>query len=235
MISVCMATRNGAIFIREQLDSILPQLNQEDEIVISDDCSTDDTLTVIRSFQDPRIRLFESRSERGITRNFEASLKASKGEFIFLADQDDVWLPGKVKKMEKALKDYDLMMSDCQLVDDNLRVQRHSFYDLNKSGKGFFKNLIKNSYMGCCMAFNRRIRERALPFPSDIPMHDFWIGLIAEIYFSVYFMPEILVLHRRHDSNASTSGDPSQLTINQKLAHRYRIVKNLFIHKYYAG
>jgi glycosyltransferase involved in cell wall biosynthesis len=230
-----MATRNGASFLKEQIDSILPQLGLEDEIVISDDCSGDDTLTVIRTFQDSRIRLLESRSEKGITRNFEASLKASHGDYIFLADQDDVWLPGKVKRMKQALKQYDLVISDCHLVDDTLQVLQRSFYDLNRSGKGLIKNLIRNSYMGCCMAFTKKLKERALPFPSDIPMHDFWIGLIAELYFRIHFMPEALVLHRRHDSNASTSGDLSPNSINEKLAQRYRIIKNLIIHKSYAG
>jgi len=235
MVSVCMATKNGATFIKEQIESILPQLGTKDEIVISDDCSGDDTLTVIRTFQDPRIRLLESRSEKGITKNFEASLSASKGQFIFLADQDDVWLPGKVNKMKRALKNFDLVMSDCHLVDDNLEVQERSFYDLNRSGKGLIRNLIKNSYMGCCMAFTKRLKDRSLPFPADIPMHDFWIGLIAELYFSVHFMPEALVLHRRHNSNASTSGKSSHNSINARIAQRYRLVKNLFIHKYHAG
>ena len=235
MVSVCMATKDGSRFLKEQLDSILPQLTSEDEIIISDDCSSDDTLTVIRSFQDTRIRLLEPTSEMGITRNFEACLNASRGDFIFLADQDDVWLPGKVRKMKKALKDYDLVMSDCRLVDDNLYVQRHSFYDLNRSGKGLLKNLIRNSYMGCCMAFTRRTKESALPFPRDIPMHDFWIGLVAELHFRVYFLPEALVLHRRHQSNASTSGKSSRYPISQKLLIRYRMIKNLFIHKYHAA
>lgn len=235
MVSVCMATRNGETFIKEQLDSILPQLTPEDEIVISDDCSGDGTLTIIRSFQDSRIRLLASSSEKGITKNFEASLNASKGDFIFLADQDDVWLPEKISKMKQALLNHDLVMSDCHLVDDTLELQGESFYHLNKSGKGLFKNLVKNSYMGCCMAFTKRLKERALPFPVDIPMHDYWVGLVAELYFSVCFLPDALVLHRRHDSNASTSGRASQHSINQKVAQRYRMIKNLFMHKYHAG
>ena len=235
MVSVCMATKNGATFIKEQVASILPQLGPDDEIVVSDDCSSDDTLTILRTFQDSRIRLLESRPEKGINRNFEASLMASKGDFIFLADQDDVWLPGKVNKMTHALKNYDLVLSDCHLVDDHLQMQKASFFNINKSGKGLFRNLLKNSYMGCCMAFTKRLKDRALPFPADIPMHDCWIGLLAEIYFDVYFMPEILVLHRRHDANASTSGRSSQYSINEKLIQRYRMMKNLFIHKYYAG
>lgn len=230
-----MATRNGAKFIKEQLDSILPQLNKDDEIIISDDFSCDDTLSIIRSFLDPRIQIIESKAECGVSKNFEASLNASKGEYIFLADQDDVWLPSKVEKMRNALQHYDLVMSDCHLVDHSLRLKKISFYDLNNSGKGLLKNLIKNSYMGCCMAFTRRLKNRALPFPADIPIHDFWIGLIGEVFFKVHFMREVLVLHRRHDSNATTSGGSSQQSVHEKLAHRFRLVKNLFKHKYYAG
>lgn len=230
-----MATKNGAAFLHEQLVSILKQLKPEDEIVISDDCSIDNTLAVIRTLQDPRIRLLESGVEKGIAKNFEASISASKGDFIFLADQDDVWLPEKVKKMKQAMHAYDLVISDCHLVDDNLRIQQPSFYRFNKSGKGFLKNLMRNSYMGCCMAFTKTLKERALPFPSDIPMHDFWIGMVGELYFKVHFMDEVLVLHRRHGANASTSGRSSRHSINEKLAHRYKIIKNLFLHKYYAG
>lgn len=235
MVSVCMATKNGAAFIREQLDSILPQLNPCDEIIISDDFSRDDTVSIIRSLRDPRIQVIENTSERGISKNFETSLSASRGNYIFLADQDDVWLPEKVEKMRNSLQHYDLVMSDCQLVDYALQLKKNSFYDLNHSGKGLFKNLIRNSYMGCCMAFNLKLKHRALPFPADIPIHDFWIGLIGELYFNVHFMREILVLHRRHDSNASTSGESSQQSIQEKLTYRYRLVKNLFIHRYYAG
>lgn len=234
MVSVCMGTKNGAAFIREQLESILPQLGRNDEIVISDDCSSDDTLAIIRSLADPRITILESACERGITRNFEASLMASKGEYVFLGDQDDVWLPGKINVMRQALEEYDLVISDCKLVDDTLRTQNNSFYTVNKSGPGLFKNIIKNSYMGCCMAFTRRLKDKALPFPADVPIHDFWIGLIAELYFNVHFLPDILVLHRRHGANASTSGNSSRHSINQKILNRYRVVKNLFMHKYYA-
>src|SRR5690606_2515354 len=139
MVSVCMATKNGATFLQEQVDSILPQLRPEDEIVISDDCSGDDTLNVIRTIHDPRIRLLQCDSEMGIARNFEISINASRGDYIFLADQDDVWLPDKVKMMKYALQQYDLVMSDCHLVDDRLNILQRSFYRINRSGQGFLR------------------------------------------------------------------------------------------------
>lgn len=229
-----MATKNGATFLQEQVDSILPQLRPEDEIVISDDCSGDDTLNVIRTIHDPRIRLLQCDSEMGIARNFEISINASRGDYIFLADQDDVWLPDKVKMMKYALQQYDLVMSDCHLVDDRLNILQRSFYRINRSGQGFLRNLFRNSYMGCCMAFTKRLKERVLPFPPDIPMHDFWIGLVAELHFRVHFMPDVLVLHRRHGGNASTSGGLSRHPIRHRFMQRCRMLKNLLIHKHYV-
>jgi glycosyltransferase involved in cell wall biosynthesis len=235
MISVCMATKDGAQYLSEQLDSILPQLRPHDELVISDDASTDDTISIILSYKDHRIKLLRNHAPKGIPRNFEASLQASRGNFIFLADQDDVWVPTKVSVMLKQLQHYDLVISDCVIVDHRLQIKTDSFFTHNNSGKGFIKNIFKNSYMGCCMAFSRALLDRALPFPNDIPMHDFWIGLIGELYFNVHFVPESLVYHRRHASNASSTTNSSSFGYSEKFSSRYRIIKNLFFHKVYAG
>lgn len=235
MISVCMATKNGASYVAAQIDSILLQLSADDELIISDDGSSDDTVQIIQSYQDKRIKLIRHNIPQGVTRNFEASLKASSGDFIFLADQDDVWLPSKVEVMRYHLKEHDLVISDCLVVDHSLRIKNRSFFTHNKSGKGLIRNILKNSYMGCCMAFNRRLLNRALPFPKDIPIHDFWIGLIGEMYFKVQFIPDVLVYHRRHASNASSTGGASVFSLPRKVANRYRIIKSLFLHKSYAG
>lgn len=235
MISVCMASLNGAKYIAEQIDSILLQLNSGDELIVSDDGSTDDTIAIIKSYQDSRIRLIQNNFSGGVAKNFETSLKISKGDFIFLADQDDVWVPAKIKVMLHQLKYYDLVISDCLMMDHALKTKSGSFFSANNSGRGLIRNIFRNSYMGCCMAFNRKLLNRALPFPKDIPIHDFWIGLIGEMYFKVHFMPEVLVYHRRHSSNASSTGEGSSLSLRQKIRNRYRIVKNLFLHKSYAA
>ena len=124
-----MATYNGEKFIREQIASILPQLNLEDELIISDDNSSDDTVEIIRSFKDARIQLLHH-SPCGVAWNFENALKQAKGEYIFLADQDDVWLPGKVDAVMKEFRNgnYDLITTNCTVTDSQLNVIQEKFY-----------------------------------------------------------------------------------------------------------
>ena len=105
MTSVCMATYNGQKYLREQIESILCQLSANDELVISDDHSTDSTVDIIRSYGDSRIKMYANELTKGVTHNFENALNKSKGDIIFLADQDDVWLPNKISKMEKKFHD----------------------------------------------------------------------------------------------------------------------------------
>ena len=221
-----MAVKNGAQFVKEQIDSIIPQLGENDELIISDDHSTDDTCLIIRSYNDPRIRLI-SNPHSGIISNFENSLLLSRGEFIFLCDQDDVWVSNKVSLSLQHLVNYDLVISDCLIISQQHQKKKGSFFELNHSGKGLVKNLIRNSYMGCCMAFHRKVLEKAIPFPKKIPMHDLWIGLIGELYFNVAFIPDKLVYHRRHSNNASSSSEKSPYSLLQKINFRYKVVKNL--------
>jgi glycosyltransferase involved in cell wall biosynthesis len=104
MISVCMATYNGAKYIKEQMDSILCQLGKDDEVVVSDDGSTDSTLDIVAEYGDSRIKIVRNTGAHNFIRNFENSLKAAHGDYIFLADQDDVWLPDKVAKIMQILR-----------------------------------------------------------------------------------------------------------------------------------
>ena len=95
IISVAMATYNGEKFIKKQLDSILCQLDMQDEIIISDDGSTDNTLNIIKSYNDNRIKIFEG-PHNGVKQNFANAISKSQGEYIFLSDQDDIWVKNKV-------------------------------------------------------------------------------------------------------------------------------------------
>jgi len=227
MISVCIGIKNGGQFIREQIDSILPQIGVDDELVASDDGSTDNTWRLIESYEDPRIRLL-SNPRCGLISNFENCLMASRGDLIFLSDQDDVWRPEKLQVMTNVLGSCDLAVCDCQVVDEILNPIYSSFFKFNRSRQGLLRNFIKNSFMGCCMAFHRRVLQKALPFPDQVPIHDQWIGLVAERYFTVKFVPKIMVDHRRHRENYSSTGGPSMNSIKKGLTARFHLAKNLF-------
>lgn len=228
-VSVCMATHNGARFLREQLDSILPQLGPRDELVISDDQSTDEVPAILTSYVDSRIRLLPARKFGSPLRNFEYILRHCKNELLFLADQDDVWHPDKIDVLRKPLGLVDLVVCDCRLINEQGETFVPSFFAHNGSGPGLWKNLIHSSYMGCCMAFHRRILERALPIPDGVSLHDQWIGLIAERYYRVSFVPEVLVAHRRHHNNYSTTGEKSKHNLVAKLEMRWHLTKQLFL------
>lgn len=218
MISVCLAARNGERFIEAQILSIL-RSERVSELIVSDDGSTDSTCSIVERIGDPRIRLLKG-PRSGVARNFEFLLERSRGEIVFLSDQDDVWLPGKVDVMTEALQRAELVVCDCRVVDEMLQEVQPSFFALRRSGPGLLRNLVRNSYLGCCMAFRRSLLQKALPFPGAVPMHDWWLGLVAERFGSVAFVREPLVLYRRHGSNLTPTAERSTATSLQRLRWR---------------
>ena len=225
--SVCIASYNGEKYIKEQITSILLQLQDNDELIISDDSSTDNTLEIIESFNDPRIVVFKDQIFHSHVYNFEHALKHAKGDYFFLADQDDIWVPNKLETMLTLLEKYDLVLSDAIVIDENEHILFNSFFTFNHSQKGLFKNLYKNSYLGCCMGFNRQLLEIALPFPKDINMHDWWIGLIAEMYGTVYFSNEKLIKYRRHENALTPIDRKSKNSFLKKIGFRLAMIKGL--------
>ncbi len=224
MISVCLATYNGKDVVLEQLQSILPQLSAGDEVIVSDDGSTDGTVESVRSLGSPLIRLIEGPRKHSSTANFEHALRAAKGDIIFLSDQDDRWEPEKVSVMLAALEQADCVVSDCYVTDGSLHTTAASFYALNHTRPGRAYNLwVKNGYLGCCMAFRRNVLERSLPFPRHIPMHDIWIGNVAAYCYRVAFIPNRLIRFRRHGHNASSTAAPSTNPLWRKLLLRWQI------------
>ncbi|HEY9194271.1 MAG TPA: glycosyltransferase family 2 protein [Methyloversatilis sp.] len=229
MISVCMATCDGELYLAEQLESVLAQLDAGDEVVIADDCSTDGTLAVIDRCSDPRIRLLPGERRLGVVANFERALRAARGEYVFLCDQDDVWLPNKRTIFVEALASADLVVSDCRVTDGALVVIAPSFFAQRGSGPGVLRNLWRNSFLGCCMAFRRALLARALPFPAGLPMHDTWLGLVASSTGSVRFVTQPTLLYRRHGANASPTGGRSHYGLMAQLIHRLRFASALLV------
>ena len=228
MISVCIATYNGERYIRQQIESIVCQLNVDDEIIVSDDGSTDGTLDIVKGIGDKRIKIIEGPGRKSPILNFECALKASKGDFIFLSDQDDVWKPDKVEICMKWLKTYNCVVSDAEVTDNRLKPLYSSLYAIMQVRQGRIYNTIwKNGYTGCCMAFRRDVVEASLPFPKDIPMHDIWIGNVAAYKYNVIFIPDRLIHFRRHENTISCNGKGSKFTIWQQMKFRLNIIKNI--------
>jgi glycosyltransferase involved in cell wall biosynthesis len=220
-----MATCNGEKYIKEQLDSILCQLGSEDEVIISDDHSMDHTIDIITNYNDQRIRVYQNKRRRGVIGNFENALMHANGDFIFLADQDDVWKENKVRECMENLKNCTVVVTDCAVVDTDLKVIFPSFFAHNHTRKGLVQNLRHNSYIGCCMAFRRALLQRCLPFPKHIPMHDVWIGFVAGLFHTTCFIPRVLVLYRRHGDNMTSTSQRSDHSVWIKIAFRWNLIR----------
>lgn len=235
MISVCIATYNGEKYLEEQLNSILSQLRVGDELVLSDDGSTDETVQIINKYmeQDSRIKFFRGPG-KGVIANFEFVITKSLGDFIFLADQDDVWLPEKVQTTLDYFNDYpeiELVISDLVIVNEQLDVIEPSYFEYRNVKLGFCQNIVKNKYIGAGMAFRKELKTKILPIPAKVPMHDMWIGLIAAYKKKSALISQPLTLYRRHDHNASeiqTKASFSQ-QLKWRLALSYVLFKRLFL------
>lgn len=220
-VSVCMAVYNGEKYLREQIESVLTELGVNDELIICDDCSIDASSKVISEYiTDKRVSYIKNTHPLGVIKNFEKALQNAQGDYIFLCDQDDIWLSGKVDTCIRYLEDNLLVVTDCTLVDSDLKTIVPSFFKLRNSGKGILKNIWKNTYLGCCMAFRRELLVSCLPIPANIPMHDMWLGLLAETNGNVLFIDQKLSLYRRHDTALSPTGSKSKFGIKKQIQIR---------------
>ena len=219
MISVCVATYNGEKYIEQQLRSILKQLSPNDEVIVSDDNSSDRTCDIIESINDTRIKLYHV-NLHSCKWNFQYALQQASGDIIFMSDQDDVWLDGKVERCLKELEICDLVVTNSMETDEQLNIINDNFFAIYNSGTGIIKNALNNTYYGSCMAFRKHLLDYALPLPETKEIgHDIWIGLVAEMVGKVRFINQPFLLYRRHNSTV-TNTQPNLLT---------RSNRNLFI------
>jgi len=221
-----MATYNGEKTIKSQIDSILIQLDASDEIIISDDGSSDGTLKILTDLNDPRIKIYQNKRKKGPSDNFINALTKVSGQYIFLSDQDDTWFENKVSKCIDILQTYDLVLSDAIVVNEEETIIYNSFFEQRRSKKGFINNIRRNSYIGCCMAFKKTLLDKASPFPENIHMHDWWLGLVAELTGKVMFYPFPLIKYVRHGNNASPTLENSNYSTLKRFTNRWVLFIN---------
>jgi glycosyltransferase involved in cell wall biosynthesis len=213
-----MALFNGEQYLEQQIQSILVQLSNEDEMIIVNDCSRDGSVDLLKNIGDPRITLLQNADNRGPAASFERALLSARGEYIFLADQDDIWKPDKVATIRRVFDTTNsiVVVSDARVVDSNRNVLFESLFSLRGSGRGFWRNLYKNGFVGCCMALRHDAKSFILPFPIGIGMHDEWIGLCSSLAGRVHFTAEKLIDYRRHEGNATQLEHGSLLSMLRK-------------------
>lgn len=243
MISVCLATYNGGPYIAEQLRSILPQLDAEqDEVIISDDGSTDDTLAVIDEVSKASpvtIRVCRNKGEHGYTPNFENALGQARGEWIFLSDQDDVWLSNKLQTMLQALKGLPagkprLAVSNAIITDGELNEVDRNYFAARGVRRGLLGNIIKFGYLGCCLAFHRSLLDVALPFPTQrrYCTHDNWLYLCAQSVGQICIIDQPLMLYRRHGDTSTTGALNAHKPLTFRIAYRLYLIWQLALRRH---
>ena len=217
-ISVALCTYNGARFLDEQLESFTTQRRLPDELIIGDDCSTDETLEIIENFKKKSpfpVRLYTNEKNLGSTKNFERTIARCTGDIIFLSDQDDVWLPEKTAVMENEFdkdKNVGLVFSDANLIGENgdslgLKLWKLVLTEDEKNkikeDRGFEVLLRRNVITGATMAFRADLRHHFIPISTDKItnlIHDGWIALILSLYSKIKFVDKSLILYRQHGS-----------------------------------
>ncbi|MCW2765080.1 MAG: glycosyl transferase family 2 [Nocardioides sp.] len=225
-----MAAHNGALFIRDQIDSILAEIGPDDELIIVDDASTDGTIAVIRAIPDARLRVVARDQNIGYAATFEEALSLAKGDHVFLADQDDVWPSGRVDVMQRALADHAVVAGNVAILDgpDHLRSP-FGAHDWRLSGGQVVHPwatvlglaLSNVPYFGSAMAVRRDFLKLALPFPASArELHDGWLALLGLMAGSMVHVEDRVVRRRVHGGN--TTGKP-------RAPHRILVARILFL------
>ena len=216
MISIALCTYNGEKFLQEQLDSIEQQTMLPDELVVCDDCSSDRTMEILQTFAGETpfpVHIHQNEENLGSTKNFEKAIKLCTGDIIALSDQDDVWLPEKLEKLEKAFRDHPdigYAFSNGELVDDELKPLDRTVWQSNQFEGEMFDRYVAGEQLlcflrwqfvtGATMAFRARLKKYIFPFPEHkIWIHDGWIAVVGSSIGEIGLpINESLVLYRQH-------------------------------------
>jgi glycosyltransferase involved in cell wall biosynthesis len=227
-----MASYNGEKFIEEQLKSILNQLDDSDEIIIVDDCSKDDTIKKIEEIDDSRITVFKNDKNKGHVFSFGRAISLTNNEIIFMSDQDDIWLKGRVNIMTKELLQNDslLVSSNTNFINSKGEILEYKMDGIkSKNSKKNLKNIIdiylgKDNYYGCAMAFKKDLKQLILPIPSYVESHDLWIAKAANLVKLNIHCDNITLSRRVHGNNASIIKRP----LYKKLWARIIFTRSIF-------
>jgi len=210
LVSIVLTTFNAIKYIDKQLNSIINQTYTNIELIILDDCSSDDTLVILDKYEKsyPFIKVIQNQTRLGVIKNFEKGISLTNGDLIALCDQDDIWIKEKIEVQVNEILKYQtpaLVHTDLEVIDSFDTTTHQSFFKFK--GYEFSDNksldilISRSGIMGNTILFNRALKDIILPFPDNIPMHDYYIGVINEIYGKRITLYKALVKYRIHESN----------------------------------
>jgi glycosyltransferase involved in cell wall biosynthesis len=211
-VSIALATYNGERYLEELLSSLQHQTVKPSELVILDDCSTDNSLKIINSFQFSfEKKVFSNEINRGPVYTFRKLASLSKGDFTAFCDQDDIWFPEKLELSLSNIRKIDehtpgVVFSDLSLIDEEGKLIQPSFWKKWRIEPNKFSLtdiLFGNVITGCTATINGAMKNELLIMPSDIIMHDHWIALIAYSFGKYCCIDQPTVLYRSHDKSVT--------------------------------
>jgi glycosyltransferase involved in cell wall biosynthesis len=213
-ISIAMATFNGELFLKEQLDSIYKQTYKNFEVVVFDDASNDGTCIILEEFhQKHKLKYFVNKINVGVTKNFDQVISHCNGDYILLADQDDIWLSNKIEILIECIGEYSLIYSNAGIIDKNGKLMNKTAYQtlplfgLDSSKEDLFHYLLLNSFiLGCSMLFKRELLSNLFPVYESSRNHDWWITLCASRCKGIKYIDDVLFYYRLHPNNYSGQG-----------------------------
>ena len=226
-ISIAMATYNGAKYIKEQLESLVQQTRLPDEVIVNDDCSTDDTINILEKIKKTApfpVKIYSNEKNIGFVKNFGLAIERCRGDVIFLSDQDDFWFPNRIdyiyryfEKNPSAL----VIVNDAEITTEDLTPTGYTKFGQKKAiGVSNKKKFIT----GCCTAFKADLIPIICPIPFNKYPHDAWIHSIGELLSGRMLTEKPLLYFRRHQTNTSNplASRPEKVSILQFLSSKNR-------------
>lgn len=245
MIDILVATYNGEKFIKEQLDSIILQSHSDWRLIISDDCSKDSTVSIVKKYQKQhpdKIFLFENDVPSGSAQNnFFNAIKYATSDYVMFSDQDDVWLPDKIEITYNKMMEIErecgkntpvLIHTDLKVVDRSLNTIKDSFFEMMNmdNNRCAFNNLlVQNIVTGCTIMGNRALFDYLEKIPQNAVMHDMWIALVASAFGEIGFVDKSTMLYRQHENNSVGAKDTKSLSYAlDKISNIQKVRNSLF-------
>lgn len=242
-ITILLATCNGENYLAEQLNSILAQTNKNWILLIHDDNSIDNTVDIIKHYQNKYPSIIQFLDDNigfgNASKNFNYLLDKVDTEYIMFCDQDDVWLPNKIEltidrmlEVEKLHFDIPILVhTDLKVVNREIEFLSESYWSyqgIDPEYNTLNRLLIQNVVTGSTVMINKKLACLASPIPKNVIMHDWWLGLVASLFGEIHHIERATILYRQHNNNDTGATSYNLWTIFNKAKR----VSNINLKKY---